>query len=164
MNRMNLLHSVFTLFLLICLGVRNELFVLGLTRSSCDTAAFEDPCKIAYHMVCDGDHLITLSYCPLVAEEPLNDNDFPDGFQKIDTKRLSQTMEDLLSRLCVKSSLQGMLTKHPLLPWIRVGYIVVLMDRDNAIQTLEMMKGVNKFYSIMSNLCWQNIELSSKPF
>ena len=78
--------------------------------------------KIAYHVVCDGDYLVNLSYNLMNGESEV----YPNYLEMEDNSHLDQDQEArLLKGICTNEDFKDQLMGYPLLPSLQHGYVVV---------------------------------------
>ena len=88
--------------------------------------------NIAYYIVCEGDRLIKVSN-HLIDTERMVDIGNLDSYQNTlgmaeAEQQLTPPYEKFLTSICTDDSFKDRLMKHPLLPGIRHGYVMVVMD------------------------------------
>jgi hypothetical protein len=81
-----------------------------------------DQYRIAYHVVCDGDRLIKLSYNLMIGEAEA----YPNYLEIRETDQATQHREArFLTKVCSDEHFKHQLRKYPFLPSLQHGYVMV---------------------------------------
>merc|ERR1712018_7369 len=106
-----------------CLLLCAQLFVLAFTLAKGNENEF----KVAYHVVCDEDHVVSLSYNLINGETEV----YPHYLEMEDVAEADMGLEaHFFQGICANEGFKNQLTGYPLLPSLKHGYLMLGLKED----------------------------------
>ena len=132
------------------------LFFLGVSPS------IGEQYRIAYHVVCDGDRLINLSYNLMKGQTEA----YPNYLKILETDQVTQHREArFLTRICADENFKDQLRKYPFLPSLQHGYVMVeLSGSQQPFGTHNFYDYAKKVMTVLHKLVIFNIFILSFNF